>query len=407
MGILAAGVLLVVSAAMNWRFGLSLGRTELDGQIYGAASAAADCLKALVPFFLFAAIRNRAWSQAAAAMVVWVVVTAYSLTSAFGHAALNRFDVAGERAHEKTLFDNLSADLARAKEQLSWVPQHRPAGTIQAEIDTAKNEKRWASTNGCTDVTQSKSRQFCEGYNALVSELASAQQADALETRIAEVQAKIGEIDGGKAMTEADPQAAVIAKLTGIDIDKIQLGMTLFIALLLEVGSGFGLYIATSQWRIHERRPSAPEFLTPVHTMPVATAPVVPATVSIERSLPGANDNVTKTEEIASDSEGTETRAPLRLRAPESDVQRFYREGTEPKDGAAPTLTETYEAYVAWCQSLKKEPMIPTHFHRDFGELGVEKVRISGRKCYTGIGLRPEFSSAEDKNTPVFGIKAA
>ena len=89
LGILAAGVLLVVSAAMNYRFGLSLGKTEFDGQIYGVASAAADCMKALVPFFLFAAIKNRAWSQAAASMLVWTVVMAYSLTSAFGHAALN------------------------------------------------------------------------------------------------------------------------------------------------------------------------------------------------------------------------------------------------------------------------------------------------------------------------------
>ena len=73
---------------MNWRFGYSLGMTEFDGLIYGAASAAADCLKALIPFFLFAAIRNRMWSQAAASAVVWVVVTAYSLTSALGQTSL-------------------------------------------------------------------------------------------------------------------------------------------------------------------------------------------------------------------------------------------------------------------------------------------------------------------------------
>ena len=75
LGVLAAGVLLAVSAAMNWRFGYSLGKTELDGLILGSASAAADGLKALVPFFLFAAIRNRMWSQAAASLLVWVVVT--------------------------------------------------------------------------------------------------------------------------------------------------------------------------------------------------------------------------------------------------------------------------------------------------------------------------------------------
>jgi len=62
--------------AMNYRFGFSLGKTGMDGQIYGLASAAADCFKALVPFFLFAAIRNRMWSQAAAAAVVlWSCAT--------------------------------------------------------------------------------------------------------------------------------------------------------------------------------------------------------------------------------------------------------------------------------------------------------------------------------------------
>ena len=116
LGVLAAGVLLAVSAAMNWRFGFSLGRTEFDGQIYGAASAAADCLKALVPFFFFAAIRNKIWSQAAASALVWVVVTAYAMTSALGHAALNRFDSTGHRAQEAQTYKDLRTDLKRAEE---------------------------------------------------------------------------------------------------------------------------------------------------------------------------------------------------------------------------------------------------------------------------------------------------
>ena len=115
LGILAAGVLLAVSAAMNWRFGFSLGRTELDGEIYGAASAAADCMKALVPFFFFAAVRNRVWSQAAASALVWVVVTAYSMTSALGHAALNRFDSTGQRAQEAQSYQDLRGELKRAR----------------------------------------------------------------------------------------------------------------------------------------------------------------------------------------------------------------------------------------------------------------------------------------------------
>ena len=87
LGVLAAGVLLAVSAAMNWRFGYQLGKEEFDGVLYGSASVAADCLKALAPFFIVAAMRNRMWVQAAASGLVLMVVVVYSLTSALGHAA--------------------------------------------------------------------------------------------------------------------------------------------------------------------------------------------------------------------------------------------------------------------------------------------------------------------------------
>ena len=117
-------------------FATALKGGKLDGVIYGSASAAADCFKALVPFFFFAAIRNRMWSQAAASAVVWVVVLAYSLTSALGHAALNRLDTAGQRAAHAESYKDLRADLKRAEEQLSWIPQHRPASAVQAEIDS-------------------------------------------------------------------------------------------------------------------------------------------------------------------------------------------------------------------------------------------------------------------------------
>lgn len=401
LGIVAAGVLLAVSAAMNWQFGVSLGRTEFDGQIYGAASAAADCMKALLPFFLFAAIKNRAWSQAAASLLVWTVVTAYSLTSSFGHAALNRYDVAGERAHEKTLYTDLSSDLARAKEQLGWVPQHRPAGTLRAEIDGAKGEKRWQLSKGCTDVTTSKSRTFCEGYHGLVSELASAEQAAVLEARIAEVQGSLGKLNTASAMSEADPQAAVIAKLTGLEMDQVQLAMTLFIALLLEIGSGLGMYIAFSQWRIYERHAPAAPILRSASSAPPAevTAPsVVPVSVpvAIEKPRSGANDNINKPASV-----------PQRLIAPENDVERFYKENIETQDGSSLTATALYENYCAWCEEQQKEPLALPTFGRDFGELGIQKAKIAGRVRYIGIALRPGVVLEEVTNPQAFRAKVA
>ncbi len=397
LGVLAAGVLLAVSAAMNWRFGFSLGRTELDGQIYGAASAAADCMKALVPFFFFAAIRNRMWSQAAASALVWVVVTAYSMTSALGHAALNRFDSAGHRAATVAAYKDHRVDLARAEEQLTWIPQHRPAQTVQAEIDALKSDRAWVWTQGCTDVTGSKGRTYCQNYHALAAELASAEQSIALEARIADIHGKIDGQNGATVMSEADPQAAVLAKLAAliapnVKVEDVQTALTLFIALLLEVGSAFGMYIAFSQWRLYERHTPAAPRMVPVSTAAAAVAAPQKA-VAIAKPRSGANDNRS---------------APAqRLIAPETDVERFYKERIETQDGSSLTATSLYEDYCAWCEEQQKEPLALPTFGREFGELGVQKARIAGRVRYIGIALKSAGELEEDKKLTALGAQAA
>jgi hypothetical protein len=397
LGVLAAGVLLAVSCAMNWRFGFSLGRTEFDGQIYGAASAAADCMKALVPFFFFAAIRNKMWSQAAASALVWVVVTSYSLTSALGHAALNRLDTAGQRTATADSYKDHRADLARAQEQLSWIPQHRPAQAVQSDIDAVKDERAWTGTEQCSKVTGSKSRGFCQKYHALSAELASAQQSIALEARIADIQGKMTNTNGHAVMTEADPQAAVLAKLAAIiapniKIEDVQTALTVFVALLLEVGSGFGMYIAFSQWRLYESHAPTAPMMVPVSTAAAAVA--APTAVAIAKPRSGANDNRS---------------APpaQRLIAPENDVERFYKERIETQDGSSLTATSLYEDYCAWCEDQQKEPLALPTFGREFGELGVQKARIAGRVRYIGIALKSAGELEEDKKLTAPSVQAA
>ena len=403
-GIMAAGVLLAVSAAMNWRFGYSLGRTEFDGFIYGSASVAADCLKALIPFFFFAAIKSRMWSQAAAAAVVGVVVTAYSLTSALGHAALNRFDTTGARAVEAQAYKDLRGDLKRAQDQLSWIPQHRPAATVHGEIEALKSQRAWSATNGCTDATRPQSRTFCQQYHGLTAEMASGQQAQALESRIAEIQGKLGKTDAMTAMGEADPQATVLANLSGLSVEQVQMAMTIFIALLLEVGSAFGMYVAFSQWRLYDREaPAAPSMATVQSTAAAAVAapqavPAVPAApaiaaAAIKKPRFGANDN--------------RSLPPTKLLVPETDVQRFYKESVDSQDGHTVSATSLYEAYCVWCEERQKEPLALPTFGREIAEFGIQKVKKKDGVRYVGIALKSDLEYEEDKKLPALRAEAA
>ena len=398
MGVVAASILLAVSAAMNYRFGFSLGKTAVDGQIYGLASAAADCFKALVPFFFFAALRNRMWSQAVAAAVVWAVVTGYSMTSALGHAALNRLDTSGRRAVAAATYADLRADSKRVQDQLAWIPQHRPADTVQSELNGLKAQRAWVNTAGCSDVNGKSNREFCQQFYKLNAELASAHEAQKLEVRIAELGERLANTPGGTVLTEADPQASVLAKLSGLNVDKVQTALTVFVALLIEIGSGFGMYVAFAHWRLHETRtPKAPDTTAvvadavavlpappPAQRPPPAPAPAVGEETGAEE-LPaaprhGANDN-----KVAA--------KPL---LPDSDVERYYRERIVASSGSSLTSQDLYESYCAWCEEREKEPFAMPTFSREFKSFGIRKERIGGRTRYFDIALRS--SATQDQN---------
>jgi hypothetical protein len=397
LGVLAAGVLLAVSAAMNWRFGYHLGQSEVDGQILGAASAAADCLKALIPFFFFAALRNRQWSQAVAALVVGLVVTGYSLTSALGFAAEKRMQNAGERAQQAQVYQDLRADLKHSQDELGWIPQHRPVATIQNDLESVKGQKAWGWTKSCTDTTDASGRKFCDKFHALSAEVAAAQQSLVVEAKITDLQGKLGKFGGMAAVAEVDPQATVLAHLTGLDVAHVQTAMAIFVAILLEIGSGFGMFVAFSQWRIDERPAERVTRVVTVSapandTAAAAVAAQKEAVASVHKPHSGANDNKS---------------APAqRLIAPENDVERYYKERIETQDGSTVTATEMYEDYCAWCETKEKEPLALPTFSRQFGDLGVQKSKIAGRVRYIGIAIR-STSHAEDKKQLVFGSVAA
>ena len=393
LGVVAAGILLAVSATMNYRFGFSLGKTSLDGQIYGMASAAADCFKALVPFFFFAAVRNRMWSQALAAAVVWGVVTAYSMTSALGHAALNRLDTAGQRAIAAAAYKDLRADSKRAQDELTWIPAHRPAETVAAELSVMKDQRYWSVTRECTEVLSKGTREFCQQFHKLNAEHASALQALRLEARIAAIAGKLASVTGGTAMAEADPQASVLARLGGLDVEKVQTALTVFVALLIEIGSAFGMYVAFAYWRMHDGAGAKAEARDVARADEVApaevwsNAPAAPAHGSAlaeprEQRRLNANDN----------------RLPNGV--PDSDIQRHYRQRVVSSPGSNVTAQDLYDDYCDWCEEEGKEALPMPTYSREFKTLGVRKDKLGGRIRYFDVELRAAAERAVRKETP-------
>jgi hypothetical protein len=368
-GVLAAAILLIVSAAMNWRFGYSLGKSEFESQLYGAASAAADCFKALLPFFIFAALRNKNWSQAMAGMLLFAVCFSYSLTSSIGFAALNRSDTTGSRAMMAENYQDLRTELALARERLAKLGDARPSGTVAGEIEALKQNSRWLSTAECTNATVTPSMAYCESYHKLRSELAVSEEAERLDQRIAAIRAQLGEIRPDAATKTADPQSAMLARLSGASTEEVEIALTMLIAFLVELGASMGFYVAFSFWGIQDRpqrrpdQPAAPAAATAAAAPNVEPAPEPVAAVTL-------------------------------IESPKSDVELFFDERVAREEGSSVMALTLYHDYCAWCEARSRQPIALPLFNRQFGDLGVQKAKIAGRIRW--LGVRMLFGDEEE-----------
>jgi hypothetical protein len=226
---------------------------------------------------------------------------------------------------------------------------------IEAEIEAAKQNARWIPSEGCTNATITISREFCEQYHKLQAERAAAVKDEALQKRGDEIRAQLSEMNGRAAAREADPQASMIAKIFGFDIKQVELGLTILITLLVELGSSMGLYVSTSTWRMHEqtRRPDPVkivEIMEPVTLQPMP-----------------------------------QPKRDVQLALPRTDIEIFFGDRIRQDDGSSITALALYDNYCEWCETTGHQPVGLPIFSRQLTDLGVQKAKIAGKIRYIGI----------------------
>ena len=142
-------------------------------------------------------------------------------------------------------------EIGEAEVRRKELGSSRPAAVIEQALRGLEQDGKWAWSKECQNATTAGERAFCKNYFDLKAEGARASQLNLLETKIErlKVEARSYEEKGGG--READNQAAVLANLLGLQAIKVERGMTLFLAVLVELGAALGLYLATGHIRQH------------------------------------------------------------------------------------------------------------------------------------------------------------
>lgn len=343
LGIMAALVMAGVSASMNYLFLSSLGKTQVEAQVLGAASAAADLLKCLLPFFIAWSWRARRIVAASSGLIVFVFFSGFSLLSAIGFAADTRGHVTEGRAVMRDAYVRMQQELSAAGSRLSALSSNRPAGVVEGDIRAHQQNRRWQSTKGCTDATETASRAYCARYFALRGELAAGEERSRLESEMTALREKAVALRNAGAGQAADPQVSLLARIFTADQDRVRLALIVVIALLVETGSSLGLFLASGHSDMWKRRSNSEEF-----------TPVDPA-------------------------------VPMITMRPVGCIEDYCLEALEPADSGSLTLMELYRSYHQWCMMRGLEPMDESNFNDRFTDVATAIDLVKSGDCFQGI----------------------
>lgn len=207
-----------VHCAMNYVFSSSLGATKTEAYLLGAFGVSLDIAKVFALAFCAHAWAKGHWVKSACCFVLWVTTVAYSGAAALGFAALTRDTVVAGRTAKTEDYSAARADIAR----------------YQNEMELARTNPLFRKTYGCSDYArgepkndvQRERKEFCSSYwRAAIN-----------------IQAAKATVQGSTA-TEADPQTALIASITGIDRASAAIGLAVFLAIVAEVVSSLGTFV--------------------------------------------------------------------------------------------------------------------------------------------------------------------
>jgi hypothetical protein len=252
--------LVAVSAFLNFRMGYRSADSEIDGWAYGLAAGMGDGLKAIVPFVMYWGWKRRDPLAVIAAAAVFLVITGYSLTAALGFAELHRGAKQGERLGAIERHDDLRKEIGRTEARLTQLGLQRSEGevdkaiaTVLARVPGERGRTVDQISKGCT-LNRADTRDACVEVAKLSEERERAREQARLETGLGDARKKLQSIDTTSIGASDDPQVEVmsrVATLMHLEPTKkdVQFGLSLLVALLVELGSGLGFYVSTTPWR--------------------------------------------------------------------------------------------------------------------------------------------------------------
>ncbi|MGD9804146.1 MAG: hypothetical protein AB7E81_04645 [Hyphomicrobiaceae bacterium] len=387
LGVGVAIGLIGISGAVNFRMAFRTADTNLDAWLYGTAAALLDGLKALLPLAMVWAWQARRWFVTFVGVAVFSVLSGFSLVNGIGYVSDLRWLQVGQRKAGIESRASLKATMTRLEGQLAAILTTRSAETIEQAIGAvfarpvARHSTVDSHSDGCTNA-RSLTREACEEVARLRVELAESRERTRLNAVVAETRARLDALSAITAMASAEPQVEVVKGLAegwygALSKEDVRRGLVVMVGLVLELGSGLGLYLVTVPWHDAGRRNGkAGGEPAGAGGAPEVEAP--PASVDSAPLNRGEGEVV--------------ERMPEAVRI--GNVEAFAAECLVPAEGGRISSTSLFGQYRRWCIRRGEVPLRGSEFEVVFHDLaedvGIPWGNRGGNVMYHDVALTLE-----------------
>ena len=323
----------------------------LNGAVaFAILFAAFDILKSFGPVFV-----SRAWAHKnyGYVFVVSIMTAGFIGLSAWAASGLMmelRTGLTSKRQAKVENKDELEIQLRETRQRIKALGYMAPAGTIEAQLEAQRQQRRWKATQGCTDATANKSRTFCTNYNELQAKLAKAKALETDQVLVKKLSGQLQSIRQSGGVKAVDPQLKSLSAVTGFKAAKIEFGFLVAVVIIVELTSAFGILFALGHGPAKPLNQAATE-LTP----DVATHP------ETSRAKTTVIDGVVNENDIPA-------LPPPDIEPPEEAATYCVARLKLAPGGTVP-LSEVFSDYRLWCQQAGKDAMSRAVFTAAMGEV--------------------------------------
>jgi hypothetical protein len=342
--------MIALSLQANYLFAYSFGQTDAAQHMFARASVIFDVWKALGLIIVTALWRHKQRIVALLLGLVWFACLVSGITSAIGVYVTDRMATTGGRAAVHDALESGERDLEEKQGRIVRLHATRTPAQVEAAIEAmfarpiSPGEKTRGTIGSVSQRCSKEDRRTtdaCSDVAKLREELAASVEATRLQQQVEDLRGQVGKLRSSGGTLTADPVGELFAWVSRgrVSVRDVGFGLPLFIALLIEAVSAFGL-LGVARYAQVTRAIAAEELRAPAQ---LARAPAAVSLVAVSPARPPVS------------------KPPRAVRPPREsprliesgravgDVAQFAVACLRPAPGALLEVRDLYPSYRTWC----------------------------------------------------------